>query len=511
MGILKSESYKRGVAYSTGFNLLAKLVGFANSMVVAFYFGTQVKTDIYFYSIATISMLMGLVTSLDHSVLIPEAMRIREQEGEKQSQIFFNFFLYIYLFIGLLCVSILYISPVGFFTFVSKFDVVALSNNVTQIYAVIPLCLLMLFVNFLIDIFASYRFFTLPMITALVNSCMSLVFIFFFHNVWDVTSMIVAQIFAYSFNIIWLLCLLKKKIHWQFGFARVRLRSLVWKNMGYSQLGNIFSLIGAYTPMYLLSGFSGGVITCLNYGRNIAELPRQLLINQFSIVSGIKLNELYATNDLENLNLFFLRTVKFMIFIMMPLSGLLFLFSEQIISFLYQRGNFSAESVTTSALFLRYLGLLLPLYAVDTMFARLNMAGQKIKSAFGYQILSNALTVLFAMFFISHVGFIGYPIALILCYLSGLFIVCYIIRKLYSSIEYVKVIRYFFCVLLVNLGVVCIVHCFINIVTLPMLGEVVLGGCLYGIILLLVNHLMKLNSDFTNIVKSLCLRINLIK
>lgn len=502
MDLLKSESYKRGAIYSTGFNLLAKALAFANSMVIAYYFGTQVKTDIYFYSLATISMLMGLVTSLDHSVIIPEAMRIRQEEGEAQSQKFFNFFLFIYFIIGLLSVGVLYIDPVNFFVLISQFDISTLSHNIFQIYAIIPLCILMLFTNFLIDIFSSYKFFTLPMITSLVNSVLSLVFIILFHRVWDVTSMIVAQIVSYSFNIIWLLFLLKKKICWNFQLVKIHLRPLVIQNIVYSQFANFFTFLGTYVPMYLLSGFSGGIITCLNYGRNLSEIPRHLLIGQISIVSGIKLNELYATYDLDNLNLFFQRTIKFMVFVMMPISGIFYLFSEEIVIILYQRGNFGIESVAISALFLRYLGLLLPLYAIDTMFARLNMAGQNIKTAFGYQVISNILVILFAILFISNIGFIGYALALIVCYLLGLFAMYYIIHKHYSSIEYIKIIKYFFMVLFINACIACLVYISIYHIKLPILWKLLFGSFLYSIILLLLNHIIKLNDDANSMIRS---------
>src|SRR5574337_1257270 len=104
MRFLRSESYKKGILSSIALNVIAKGLAFVNSMVVAFYFGAQSKTDVYFYCYATVSLLVGFIGSLDNSVLIPEAMRIREQENAKKATEFLNFFLYLYSGKGLLIV-----------------------------------------------------------------------------------------------------------------------------------------------------------------------------------------------------------------------------------------------------------------------------------------------------------------------------------------------------------------------------------------------------------------------
>lgn len=48
MQLFQFESYKKGIVLSTIFNILNKGLVFLSSLVVAFYFGTQLKTDIFF-------------------------------------------------------------------------------------------------------------------------------------------------------------------------------------------------------------------------------------------------------------------------------------------------------------------------------------------------------------------------------------------------------------------------------------------------------------------------------
>ena len=120
--LIKSESYKRGVIYSTGLNIIAGGMQFLNTLIIAFFFGTSIGTDIYFFVIAvTILITTSIINGIDSIILIPRAMYLREREGETESRNFLNFFIYLYLFIGAIIFLIIVASPVVFYNVFSKF------------------------------------------------------------------------------------------------------------------------------------------------------------------------------------------------------------------------------------------------------------------------------------------------------------------------------------------------------------------------------------------------------
>ncbi|MBL7757322.1 MAG: hypothetical protein JNL59_08010, partial [Chitinophagaceae bacterium] len=53
MALLKAESYKQGAIRSTLFNVAAKGLGFLNSLLIVYLFGTGAQTDIYFIIISS--------------------------------------------------------------------------------------------------------------------------------------------------------------------------------------------------------------------------------------------------------------------------------------------------------------------------------------------------------------------------------------------------------------------------------------------------------------------------
>src|SRR6185436_17107981 len=129
MKIFQFESYKKGIILSTIFNILNKGMVFLSSLVVAFYFGTQLKTDFFFFAYNLVVLFSGFLSSLNASVLIPEAMRIRIRRDEKTSMRFLNFFLVLYIILTVIIGVILLIYPQKIFLFISNFDSSAVAVN----------------------------------------------------------------------------------------------------------------------------------------------------------------------------------------------------------------------------------------------------------------------------------------------------------------------------------------------------------------------------------------------
>jgi peptidoglycan biosynthesis protein MviN/MurJ (putative lipid II flippase) len=509
--LIKAESYKKGIFLSTVFNIANKGLVFCNSLIIAFFFGAQLKMDIYFYAYNTIVILSAFITSLNASVLIPESMRLRARQGEESAIRFLNFFLYLYAAITILLCLIFLVNPVKTFTLVSGFDKTALLQQAQILTLSIPLIFLMPVINLLTDIMTSYKFFTIPMIAGIVNGLFSILFVVLFHRTLDVLSLLAGLLLSYSLNFLLLVSLMKKRLGWNFRFRRVRVEKRIWKNIFFAQAGNITTSLSSYAPLYLLSSFNGGIITSLNFAQQISSLPTTLITNQFSSVAGIKFNELYAKKEFSGVNRIFLSTCSFLIFILMPISGIVFLYSSEITSFLLERGAFHKSGVANTSLFLKYLGLLMPMLAINTFVARLFMAGHKIMEAFAYQVIFNCILILFIFLGIRALGIAGYPIAMVCLHLFNV-LGSYFLLRFFPQIQYGKVLLDFIKIVGVNLlafiPVLALKNYFSN---LYVLLSIMIGSTLYILVLLTANRLLKVNPEVNQLIDKALNYFNLYK
>ena len=297
MQLFQFESYKKGIVLSTIFNILNKGLVFLSSLVVAYYFGAQLKMDIYFFAYNVILIISTFITSLNSSVLIPESIRLKTQHRNVDAMKFLNFFIYLYLGLTLLIALVFVLQPVSAFTVLSDFKRSSLQQHARILTLATPLILLMPIVNLLTDILTSYRFFSISMLAGIVNGIFSILFVVLGHSTLDIFSLLLGLLISYLVNLLLLLYLMKKRLHWNFEFKWFKVDARIWKNIGFAQAGNITSSLTVYAPLYLLSGFNAGIITSLNFAHQISFMPTNLVTNQFSAVAGIKFNELHAQQN----------------------------------------------------------------------------------------------------------------------------------------------------------------------------------------------------------------------
>jgi len=436
MNFLKSESYRKGLAFSVFFNALARLLGFAASLAIAFYFGAGVQTDIYFYCIYSAGLAAGFASSLNSAVLIPESMRLQGRHGDEQSREFLNFFLYAFLAVGVASSLVGFAFPVQLFGLLSRFSHAALEQNKVILLLAVPIFTLMKVSNYLSDILVSRKFFTMPMIAGLVVNLAVLAFIFLLGADWGVASMAGGMLAAHAFNIALMVWLMKSQLNWEFTPKKAALAAHVPKNVVFSQLGSAAAVVASYVPMFLLSGFNSGTVSALNYGRQVAELPNSLVTQQASAVSGIKFNEMTAHGNGPGLDRAFHTASAALVFLLMPLAVAGCYYAPEIIQLLFGRGQFGPEAVSFSADFMRLFLLSVPFNAVATLISRLFMAEQKISQAFWYQLAYNAAVLVLALFLIRTFGALGYPAALLLLQVANLPICIFLLRAYAPQVNY---------------------------------------------------------------------------
>ena len=134
------------------------------------------------------------------------------------------------------------------------------------------------------------------MIISGINSCVVIAGILLLHNQLDVLSVFISGIAAFIINLLLVLILMKKKLGWKFGVYPASVSQKVLQNIGFAELGQMATMASSFLPLFILSGFGSGVVSLMNYGKNIADIPNSIITAQITSVSAIELNERVAKN-----------------------------------------------------------------------------------------------------------------------------------------------------------------------------------------------------------------------
>ena len=490
------EPYVRGIVRSSLINVISKLILFATSLLLANFFGAGSDTDIYFYLYSTLWLFITVFLSLHVAVIIPEAIQRKVRDGDKQAMYFFNFFFYLFMAVSLLVMALLFLDPVFWVSLVSKFDIALLYEHRSMILAFFPLFPLILITQYLIDLLNAYRYFTLPVVTGLINNVLSLVFVCLFYRILGLFSMIVALYAGYFLNLGMLLYVLKRDFSWDFTPHRVHLKRNFKQDFWVGVVGNVWNFIGKYATNFFLSDSSRGLLTAYNYGQKLTNVPTEAITNQFSSVAAIRLNELVAQGDREKLRSIFSQLCKVLIFILVPIATLFYYYAQDIVSLLYHRGAFGTEDVRHTAFFMRYLGFLLPLFGINTIVTRLYNAGQIVRFSTIYSVISNILLVGLLWVAFSYWGIWGVPFALLAQNLLNVLVAPIFIRRFFYGIGYGWVLVYF---VLFSVGCMAlgagVVYLFSLFPSWSGIVKAIAGCVVFGAAYLGLNEVFKLNRD----------------
>ena len=499
--LIKSESYKKGAALSVLFNLFSKGILFLLTIIIARYFGSNIKTDIYFFVFGTMVLFSGFINSIDTAVLIPESMQLREKEGNDGASAFLNFFLAVYLLIGIVFIMLMYFFGTTVFGLISRFSEKDILTYRNYFWLGSLFFIFQILTNFINTILTSLKFFSIPMLISAINSCIVIAGIFLLKADYDVLSIFIGGLFAYAINLIFLLLVMKKIAGWKFNFVSPRITKKTWSNIFYAQLGQITTIASSMFPLYLLSGFGTGIISIMNYGKNIADIPNSLVTAQFSNVSGIKLNEQVARHDHEGMNETFVRTSKLLVFILVPVGFYLFVFAAPVVELFYQSRNFTAAAAREAAIFLQMLSVTVFSIAVNTMVTRVFIAMQAMKQAFIYQVIMNALLIIAIFLYVKYTGAYGYGYAVItlnIINLAGMFFIC---RLIAPQINYSALLTYTGLIVLLNGIIASIMYFTSDNLPMAVVFKLALLFAIWLFILMGLNKILHLDFNITQFLK----------
>lgn len=434
MALFREYSYKQGAAISVGSTFIWKLLSFVNSILIAFYFGTQARADIYFYILTIAGLVVAFFNGLNGNVLIPQAMFLRRQ-NEQDSKSFINFFLMVYGVLIVIILALGFLFPVNIFGLFSKFSHEILIKDILILQLAFLYFCTYVFCCFLLDIMYMYRIFSVSFLLPL-NAVVPMIILVLFHNSLGIKTMLCGFICSYILQSLIYLVLMKKKLNWTFTNFKTTFENRLKNNIVTNQILILANFCIGMLPMYLMSSFASGIISALSYARQLTDAPSEILTNKITSIFRIQLNENASAKNFEDLNRNYLKANYLILFIMVPLAIFTCYFAPDIVNLFFKRGKFNLESSATVVRFLRPMMILL-ITTVLTPFAGSIIAStRKIKESFKYMLFRDIVIIWAMYFFISRFGPFAYPYTQLGCSIFGYFIVALFFKNYIPQIKF---------------------------------------------------------------------------
>lgn len=407
-----TESIKRAGGKNIFISLFVAGASFYSLTLIAKHFGGSVGSDAYFFLASLSTLASGIIGSLMGTVFLPAFIKLLTHTDKSEAHRFASSIFSWCLIISCVIAVPTIIWNEQFFMLISRFD----DSQILQIDQVLkyfaPIFLLSVLSELFRVIALSIGKFSTAALTAIFPPFFLITSLVFFGDILQEVALVASLLLAKIAALIMLVVMVSRN--------GVRIRLNLTKNFDTFRFvksstpywsANIVTNAATFYFDYQASGLGTGVLSALAYSNRIFMLPIVVFLNPLVEISRTKFAQFQATGDQVAFNNFYNNLVTFTVYFSVPIASIYFFFSEEIISALFQRGAFQAESVKVSASCLVIYAWSLPFVSVFQVNGRACESFQRLLWPSIFGTLGNLLMITLAYFLIQKINYMGIPAA----------------------------------------------------------------------------------------------------
>ena len=399
-------------------SFISKVSGYLRDLFLASFIGASALSDIFLIALRLPYSFRRAVSEESlNPAFIPIFGKLSDQEDKnlkykftkKILLVFFFISLFITIFVEIFMPQILSIFSYGIESSAQQEMLVSTSRIVFPYLIFIALTAVLM-----ANLNANNKFGTSGGIPSVLNLTLVLAIYFFnFFGENKLTYLAWSVIIGGLFQALILFFLVEKEfwnILFKFKKLNIRLKgfySLYWPTLLYSSFFQINFLLGIF-----LCSFQEGAVSYIYYAERIFYLPLTLIGIAIGVVLVPNLSD-YLRNDNKALALNYMNVAsKYALLTILPLTGFLFALSPEIVSVLFERGEFSSESSFNTSLVLKAFLIGLPAATMVKVLTPYFFAIEKPKIFLKVSTYANFINLVMMFLLFYFFGFYGIPIAL---------------------------------------------------------------------------------------------------
>lgn len=371
------SSLKKAAIWTTGIALLLKVSGFVREAIVAKEFGVSNETDGYFLAFGFITLIVAMISTGFNNVFLPMYVK-RKKAGTDTTDQNANALLNWTMF-GFIIVSIVgwIYSPkfVPFIYFNMKPEIEPFAVEMTQIFFAF---MTVIALSGLLDSYLqSRRIFVPSQLAKLLGTLMAAIFALLFSNSMGIYSLVYGFIVGTGLGVvIQLFYLGRSDYKWRPDIKMEKdFRKAFTILIVPSLLNSVVGQVNLFVNKAFASGegLETGAVTYLNNASLLVSIPNAIYATTLAAIIFTLMSE--QTEDLAKFKATFFRGMEISLITLLPIAVGLLLVGEQALSFIYERGKFTAtDTYNTYVALLLYLPIIvfqgMQLILSKSMYAR---------------------------------------------------------------------------------------------------------------------------------------------
>jgi putative peptidoglycan lipid II flippase len=442
------STLKRTAIWVTLLALVLKLSGFLRESIIARQFGADELTDGYLLAFSFITLVVAMISGGFNNVFLPMYVKNRKdkpEETERNANGVMNGTVLIFLAITVLGYFFVpYLVPLIYGAMSPATEEVAV--DITQFF------FLFMSAIALNGILESYlqgrRVFVPSQISRLMATLMGAVFALLFSEQWGIYSLAYGFIFGTLLGtVIQFVYLFKNGYKWE---PTVRIekafRGAFLALLVPSLLNSVVGQINMFVNKSFAAGTTDGAVTYLNNASLLVSIPQAIYASTVAAIIFTLLSE--QVDDQKKFQGTVFMGMQISLVTLMPIAVGLLLVGEAAISFVYERGKFTAEDTHNTYLALLYYLPLIVTQGLQYIVSKSMYARGKTAIVFRISVTTIALNLIFNWLLVDRFGYPGLALTSSLVSVYYLGVSTFVVYKDFDRSERVRLASLFLRVLL---------------------------------------------------------------
>lgn len=417
--------------------ILGKVIGFLREAVIAAFFGATAQTDAFFFAQSMPAMIFPAVCSSISNAFIAMYVTKLTQSGEEEGARFVSRSLTVALLIAII-LSILafiftpYIVPILAPGFIG--ETLDLAIFLTRI---VMASFLLIMAHYMLGaILNARKFFYGVQIAGLLFNLFVIVVTLFLGKEQSIVVLTLTVIVGHIVQIFVLLLFCKGKVKIKVGLNLFHkdVKGLIILSLPIL-FGNSIIQLQIIVDKIIASLLGEGTISALSYASSLNTIVTGVFIASFSTVLYPTLTENAAMRDMKLYSENLMQSLSGLIIILIPISIITMIFSTDIVTAVFERGNFDREATKLTSTALFYYAVMYTFMAIRAVITNAFYAVKNTKTPMINSSIGVAIHIVCSIILSRYIGIAGIALGASISSIIAAFLLLFNVQKTIPSLH----------------------------------------------------------------------------
>ncbi len=408
----------------------ARLLGYMEKIILAYYFGTGSTVDAYNIILTFIFSVFLFFREIVEPAFLPSFLRaVKEEEGKHAWGLLIIFARCIG--IGTLLLSVLVCCMPGAAIHLLAPGLTAEKSLLAakMIRLAFPACIFLSLSALINSALNALKEFALPAASELLFKVMVVLILVLVGRYWGIYAIIAGIMAGALAKLLFQLYILFKKYPFQKPVGKRRYLKETWKLSWLLMIGVGFSQVCSLADNRFASFLPEGSIAALSYAKKMVELPVLVFPYILSTVLFPYFSELVIGKRQQELNNLFSKHLTSILLVFLPLSGFFLIFSHELIELFFKRGAFNEFSTALTGEALAYYSVGMIFFAIEAILVVFYFSNGDTKTPIITGIGCVVLHIVLSYLLTRSMGYLGIALAFVLSRMTKVLLLLFLLKN----------------------------------------------------------------------------------